>query len=49
MVDETVKKTLLKAFIDLYKAYEDALKKVGNNAKVIVMPYGGSTLPILKD
>lgn len=49
MNEEIVKKTFLKPYKDLNKAYEDALKKVGNSAKVIVMPYGGSTLPILKD
>ena len=49
MDEETVKKTFLKPYKDLNKAYEDALKKIGNNAKVIAMPYGGSTLPILKD
>lgn len=49
MDEEIVKKTFLKPYKDLNKAYKDALKKVGNSAKVIVMPYGGSTLPILKD
>lgn len=49
MDEKIVKKTFLKPYKDLNKAYEDALKKVGNDAKVIVMPYGGSTLPILKD
>ena len=49
MGEEIVNKTFLKPYKDLNKAYADALNKTGNNTKVIVMPYGGSTLPIIKE
>lgn len=49
MDEEAVNKTFLKPYKDINKAYEDALKKTGNSSKVIIMPYGGSTLPILRN
>ena len=29
------------------EAFTDALEKYGDDAKVIAMPYGGATLPVL--
>ena len=29
------------------KALDEALEKYGENAKVLAMPYGGSTLPVV--
>lgn len=42
-----VKSIFLKPFDTVQEAYDAALKKMGKDAKVIVMPYGGSTLPSL--
>lgn len=41
-----VEKTFLKPVHDLQSAVNACLKKYGNDADVIVMPYGGSTLPV---
>ena len=30
------------------QALDDALKEQGEDVKVMIMPYGGSTLPVLK-
>ena len=38
-------KAFLKPYTCAQKAFDDALKKTGFDSKVIVMPYGGSTLP----
>lgn len=46
---EIVSQTFLKPYDSLSHAFADAMKKYGENASVIVMPYGGSTLPVLKD
>ena len=45
MDPETVKKTFLKPYTCAQDALNDAFKKMGPDASVIVMPYGGSTLP----
>ncbi len=45
MDDAVVKNTILKPYRSLSEAYEDAQKKYGGEGSVIVMPYGGSTLP----
>lgn len=41
-----VEKTFLKPVHDLQSAVDACLKKYDNDADVIVMPYGGSTLPV---
>lgn len=41
-----VGKTFLKPVHDLQSAVDACLRKYGNDADVIVMPYGGSTLPV---
>jgi len=48
-LDNNIKKNLfVKNYDSLEKAFADAMKVQGENAKVLVMPYGGSTLPNLK-
>ena len=46
--ENLVKNIFMKPYKTVKNAYENALKKHGNDAKVIVMPYGGSTLPQLE-
>ena len=40
-----VRKSFLEPYEDLQKAFDDAFAKQGEKATVLVMPYGGSTLP----
>lgn len=40
-----VEKAFLKPYTRAQDALDDAFKKMGKNASVIIMPYGGSTLP----
>ena len=47
MDPQLVSKTFLKPYGSLDAAFSDALKQYGKNAKIISMPYGGSTLPVL--
>lgn len=49
MKPELVEKIFLKPFPDVESAYKRAKEIKGENAKVIIMPYGGSTLPFLKN
>ena len=42
------KKLFIKNFNSLEEAFSESLKIQGKNAKVLVMPYGSSTLPIFK-
>jgi nickel-dependent lactate racemase len=37
----------MKPFADVQQAFDHALAARGEEARVIVMPYGGSTLPIV--
>jgi len=46
--DEIKKSLFIKNYNSLEKAFVDAIKVQGKNAKVLVMPFGGSTLPNLK-
>ena len=48
MDPEHVKRSFMKPYTSAQQAFDDALKKLGNNAEVITMPYGGSVLPKLK-
>ncbi|NLO83078.1 MAG: nickel-dependent lactate racemase [Clostridiales bacterium] len=43
--EELVRKAYLKPYSELQTAFNDALNKLGNDSKVIIMPYGGATLP----
>ena len=48
-LDDKIKKILfVKNFNSLEEAFTSALKVQGENAKVLIMPYGGSTLPNYK-
>lgn len=49
MDPETVKQIFMTPAPDLETAWKLALKKQGEQAKVIAMPFGGATLPILKE
>lgn len=42
-------KLFIKNFNSLKQAFSSALKQQGNNSKVLVIPYGLSTLPFLKE
>lgn len=44
--DDIVKKAFLTPAHSVQEAFDAALQKYGPDAKVIVMPYGGSTLPV---
>lgn len=48
MEDEFVKSIFMEPYHSLEKAAADALQQYGKDATVIVMPYGGSTLPKVK-
>lgn len=48
MADDIVRKTFMKPFSDLQAAYDAAVRKLGENSKVIIMPFGGSTLPVFE-
>jgi len=45
--EEIARKAFMKPYPDMQSAFNDALNKLGADSKVIVMPYGGSTLPEL--
>ena len=45
MPDEMVKNCFLEPYSSLQEAFDKAVEKTGKKADVIVMPYGGSTLP----
>lgn len=44
-----VRSIFLEPYSTVQEAYEDALKELGDVEKVLIMPYGGSTLPVIKD
>ena len=46
---DLVRKIFMHPFQEVSDALEEAFKQLGDQAKVIVMPYGGSTLPVLKE
>lgn len=45
MPDELVKTCFMQPYHDVQSAFDRAFRKYGNDAEVIIMPYGGSTLP----
>ena len=47
--DEVVRSFFVEPVENLEKAVEKALAMTGPGAKIIVMPAGGSTLPVLAD
>lgn len=48
MEPDFVRSIFLRPFSTVQSALDAALEKFGKNATVLVMPYGGSTLPVLK-
>ena len=46
MAPEFVRSIFMKPFSTVQEAYDAAVGKLGGDASVIVMPYGGSTLPV---
>ncbi len=47
MEPDFVRTLFMEPYCNLQRAFDDAIKKHGKDAKVIVMPYGGSILPKL--
>lgn len=45
---DLVKKLYMSPFDNAQLAFDAAIKELGSNSKVLIMPYGGSTLPIIK-
>jgi len=48
LADEIKKNLFIKNFDSLEKAFSEAIKVQGENAKVLAIPYGNSTLPVFK-
>ena len=49
MDKDFVRRIFLKPFTDTQAALDAAFARLGKNASVLVMPYGGSTLPVVQD
>lgn len=49
MDDDFVRNLFMTPKDSAQEALNDALKKYGNDASIISMPYGGATLPVLND
>ncbi len=47
MDPDLVRTLFMEPFATVQEAFDAALEKLGNNAGVLVMPYGGSTLPLV--
>ena len=47
LVRERVEKIFMKTFQSVEEAVTRALEVKGRGASIVVMPYGGSTLPVL--
>lgn len=48
LAEDFVRRLFMLPFADLQQALAQAFNELGEEAKVIVMPYGGSTLPVLE-
>jgi nickel-dependent lactate racemase len=48
LTDKIKKNLFIRSFNSLEEAFSEAIKVQGENAKVLVMPYGSSTLPVFK-
>lgn len=46
---ELVKSIFMEPYDTVQEAYNDAIKELGDDAKVLIMPYGGSTLPVVNE
>lgn len=47
--DALVERLFMKPFHSVQEAYDAAVRKLGPGASVLAMPYGGSTLPALRE
>lgn len=47
MEPDVVKSIFMEPYSTVQQAYESAINELGDDVKVLVMPYGGSTLPII--
>ena len=47
--DDFVRQIFMNPQSTAQEALDEALKKYGEDAKVIAMPYGGSTLPVVQE
>jgi nickel-dependent lactate racemase len=48
MAPDLVKKIFMRPFNNVQNAFDEALRKMGTNASVLIMPSGGSTLPKIR-
>lgn len=48
MDSNLVKSIFMEPYDTVQQAYDAAIKELGDDVKVLIMPYGGSTLPIVK-
>ena len=48
LTDKIKKNLFIRSFNSLEEAFSEAIKVQGENAKVLVIPYGNSTLPVFK-
>lgn len=46
---ETAARTFMKPYDNIQKAIDDAMQKTGKDAKIIIMPHAGATLPFLSE
>lgn len=49
MAPEIVRSIFMEPYTDVQEAFDDAISNLGNDAKVLIMPNGGSTLPVLEN
>ncbi|WP_461207376.1 nickel-dependent malate racemase, LarAH6 family [Clostridium sp. DL1XJH146] len=49
MEEAVVKNIFMEPYENVQKALEQAFRELGTDAKVVVMPYGGSTLPVVSN
>ncbi|NJD01443.1 MAG: nickel-dependent lactate racemase, partial [Ruminiclostridium sp.] len=48
MDDDSVRKLYMTPFKEMQDAVDEAFRELGNDASVLLMPFGGSTLPVLE-
>ena len=48
MPDELVRSIFMTPFKSVQEAYDAAVEKLGADARVLIMPHGGSTLPLMR-
>ena len=48
MEPDMVEDIFMVPYASVQQAYDDAINELGGSAKVLIMPYGGSTLPVIE-